>query len=336
MTVGRRNASRAVAAAIMLGLLLFGLLALYAPDSVAFSPNNYGWNGIEGISSTYKVSFTTSLSSVPAGSVLAIMQPSLNFSAADVQAVGSLLRGGGTVVVADKSGVANSLLTGLGSGITIQSQYSISDPLYNWKAKTLPTALILPGTASRFPFAANVSGIALNQPSPLLLQKGADVSAAVTSQLSYDVAQPGSGQVSKGPFVVAAAEKVGNGTLLVVSDSQFLLNSESTIADNGALIGNLFINASVYIDASHWTSSPLTSSTAELKAELREAYGMLSGSPIRYILTLSFVVLAIALVPGEESSQAQPAPPREGHGTFNKEVLERVKRDREKYAGKPE
>ena len=332
MTVGRLDSARALAAAAMLGLLLFVVLVLYAPDSVAYSPNNYGWNGIEGISSAYHVNFTTSLASVPAKSVLVIMQPNVNFTSADVDAVRRLLAGGGTAVVADRSGVANSLLTGLGSGITIQSEYSISDPIYNWKARSLPTALIDPAIASQFLLAENVSGIALDQPSPLSLHDSADVSVAVTSQLSYDVARPNSSLVGEGPFVVAAAQKFGNGTLLVVSDSQFLLNSEWTIADNHALIGNLFTNSSVFIDASHWTASPLASSTAQLKAEFRQTYNSLSGSPARYVLTVSSVLVAFTLVPSLKSSRARPTVPGERSALFHKGFLEEEERGREKHA----
>jgi len=119
MNVGRSNSARGMLAAVVLAVIAFVLLVQYAPDSVAFSPNNYGWNGLQEVSSAYNVNFTTSLSSLPAKSVLAILQPSVNFSSADASSVRSFLIGGGTVLVADKSGVANSLLQGIGSGIVI-------------------------------------------------------------------------------------------------------------------------------------------------------------------------------------------------------------------------
>ena len=144
MKVGNLNAVRGLVAALLLAVLAFVLLAQYAPDSVALSPNNYGWNGLQGVASTFNVKFTTSLSDIPAKSVLAILQPSVDYSSADANSVRSFLLAGGTVLVADKSGVANSLLKGMGAGITIESGYTISDPVYNWKAKTVPTALVLP------------------------------------------------------------------------------------------------------------------------------------------------------------------------------------------------
>ena len=292
MNVGMNNSARGMLAAVLLAVLAFVLLVQYAPDSLAFSPNNYGWNGLQGVSSAYNVNFTTSLSSLPARGVLAILQPSVNFSSADANSVKNFLLRGGTVLVADKSGVANSLLRGIGAAITIESQYSISDPVYNWRAKSVPTALVLPNTGAAY--LANVSGIALNQPSPLALANSAASQVAVTSQFSET--QTG----ARGPFVVMASERMGAGTLIVVGDPQFLLNSEWAIANNKVLIGNLFANTSVFIDASHWMSSPLTSSTAQVKAGLRQISATISTFPLRYVFVLMMVGVALVLVPQAE------------------------------------
>ena len=298
MKVRNLNAGRGLVAAVLLAVLAFVLLVQYAPDSLAFSPNNYGWNGLQGVVSTYNVNFTTSLSGIPANGVLAILQPNINYTAADANSVRSFLMAGGTVLVADKSGVANTLLQGIGAGISIEKEFSISDSVYNWRAKSAPTALVLPGAATSAPYVANVSGLALNQPSPLALDSSGAVQVAVTSQFSE--IQNG----SRGPFVVMASERMGSGTLIVVGDSQFLLNSEWTIADNKILIGNLFANRSVFIDASHWSASPLTSSTAQVKAELRDAYDAISAVPARYGFAIGLVIIAFVLVPTKGQSKS--------------------------------
>jgi len=298
MNVGRRNSVRGIVAAVLLAVLAFVLLVQYAPDSVAFSPNNYGWNGLHDVASTYSVNFTTSLSTLPTDGVLAILQPSVNFSSADANAVRDFLLAGGTVLVADKSGTANSLLRGIGSSIAISGHYSISDPVYNWRTSSVPTALVLP--AMRAAYLANVSGIALNQPCPLVLTGSEASQVAITSQFSQTQAG------SKGPFVVMASEGIGAGTLIVVGDSQFLLNSEWTIANNAILIGNLFAGRSVFIDASHWMNSPLTSSTAQVKAELREAYGAVAAAPARYIIVIGLVAVSILLVPTNGRDRLRP------------------------------
>jgi Domain of unknown function (DUF4350) len=300
MNVSRGDAARGLVAAIVLGFLAFVLLVQYAPDAVAFSPNNYGWNGLEGVASTYGVNFTTTLPSVPPKSVLVITQPSITYSESDASTIRGFLQGGGTVLVADKSGVANSLLEGLGSAITIESQFSISDRTYNWKSSSVPTALVLPGAKSRFGFLANVSGIALTQPSPLQVSDGVVSDLATTSQFSVSTNNTAGMAGTRGPFTVMAAQRFGNGTLIVVGDSQFLLNSEWTLANNRALIGNLFANRGVFIDASHWGAS----STAQLKSELGQLYTLISGVPLRYITVLFVVGLALALVPGGEKKRS--------------------------------
>lgn len=295
MRVRGGDAARALVASLILASLAFVILVQYAPDSVAFSPNNYGWNGMEQVATTYKVNFTTSLSSVPSDAVLLVAQPSVNFSSAEAASVKAFLGGGGTLLVADRSGVANSLLEKLGAAISIESKYTISDSTYNWKSAAEPTALVIPGAKSEYSFLDNVTGVALNNPSPLQLGVGA-VELAVTSQFST-ASTPG-GQALQGPFAVAAAQKLDGGTLVVVGGSQFLLNSGWKLADNRVLIRNLLANTEVYIDASHWGIS----SIALMKGELREVYSFLATSPTRYLATLIFVGVALALVPSREGS----------------------------------
>ena len=300
MNVGRLNAARSTVVAVVFGVLLFVILVNYAPDSVSFSPNNYGWDGIRGVYLTYRINFTNSISSVPINSTFVVLQPNTVFSPADIEVVRTHLTRGGVVLVADNSGVANSLLRGLGSGIVIQSDLSVNDPTYNWRAQSLPTAFVLSGAPAQFRFAANVSAIALDKPSPLLLKSSADVSIASTSPFSFDEASSGTGKVAHGPFVVIAAEKVGTGTLVVIGDPQLLLNAEWTISDNPVLIRNLFSGTKVFIDASHWTAGPLTSSTAQVKAGFGELFDAISGVPAKYVVTVLFIGFGLAMVPSAE------------------------------------
>ncbi len=349
MNVSRRNFARSAVAAGAFAFLAFVLLVAYAPDAVPYSPNNYGWDGIEGVSSAYSVTFVNSLSSLPSGrTVLVEVQPTTSFSPDDIKAVARYVSSGGTLLVADSSGFANGLLQGLGTGIVIEDQLAVNDPIYNWKAQELPIALVVPGEAAAFPFLRGVQEIALNEPSPLGLGLTAEGVVAVTSPISLDVNRtaeqsvlPALGAapptISQGQFVIAAAEKMGNGTIVVIGDSQFLTNSGWNVANNRLMLNNLFGNSTVVIDASHWTTSPLTSSTAQLKGLFAQVYEGVSGSPARYILTAGLIAAGIALVPdfGEKRTK-RPRKTEESLTSFNSEVLDRVKKDREKYAGKPE
>jgi hypothetical protein len=312
MKVHRGNSVRALLAAGALALIAFLFLAEYAPDTVALSPNNYGWNGLQGVASTYNVNFTTSLSSLPPKGVLVIIQPSINFTNSESDHIRNFLASGGIVLVADNSGVSNYLLKTLGSSISIQSGLSISDRTYNWKSETVPTALVLPDVQARIAYLAGVEGIALSQPSPLTLSSTKATEVAITSPFS--TASPtGEGITSmSGPFVVMADQSIGNGSLVVVGDSQFLINSEWTTASNRVLIGNLFTGTTVLIDASHWGAS----STAQLKAELGSAFSFISAFPTRYVAVLLMVGFALGLVPSKEKGPRKQTTPFNGgtHG----------------------
>ncbi len=343
---------RSAAGSAVVAIMLFVLLVSFAPDATWFSPNNYGWNGIQGVASIYPLQFTSGVPSIPTGknAVLIIMQPVNRFSQPEAQDVRNFVTRGGTVIVADGSGVSNSLLREMNLGVTIQDQYAVHDPAYNWRAQALPIALVVPSSASQFRFLADVKGIALVRPSPLEIQSGSGARRlAITSPLSLELARnssalelpmigPSPNVIAKGPFVVAAAQRIGNGTIIVVGDSQFFTNSVWTTANDGTLIANLLSGATVYLDTSHWQASPVSSSIARLKAEFGALYVQLSQFPLRYLLTLAFVAVAVAIVPlysGITAESGKVASDGDVLTAFDSEVLERVRKDRERY-GKPE
>ncbi len=342
----RSTVARSVIFSVVVATLLFAALVEYAPDATAYSPNNYGWNGLQSVASQYDLHYVDSLAGLDAThhDVLVVMQPAAPFTSTDAQNVGSFLQRGGTVVVADSYGVSNSLLQGLGVGIAIQGQYAALDSIYNWKDKTLPTALVYPSAQKQFGFLSGVEAIAMNEPSPLVIQPNSGAQAvAVSSPLSVDVNRSslsaanlllGSpNAIAQGPFTVAAVQRVGNGTILVVGDSQFFTNPNLDIADNEVLISNLFSNATIYVDSSHWPANTISS----LKASLGGIDAQLSQYPVRYLVVLAFVGLAVGLVP---TSQGEATQRRKAGGSeltaFNPAILERVRKDRERYGIEPE
>ena len=138
--------SRSIVGSLILAFLLFLLLIAYAPDSVAFSPNNYGWNGIHDVFSTYRMHPVNSEDNLPAGgnrSVLVEIQPVVSFSSLDAQFIRNFVEHGGSLVIADNIGISNSLLTQMGVNVQILSNLTVNDPVYNWKAPALPTAIVL-------------------------------------------------------------------------------------------------------------------------------------------------------------------------------------------------
>lgn len=336
---------RSVIGSMIIAILLFVILVSYAPDATPFSPNNYGWNGIQAVASSYPLSFTNSLGNLNTQqkAVLVIMQPVHPFSQADAQDVYNFALRGGTVVIADSSGVSNSLLQKAGIGITIQGQYMIQDATYNWKGQTLPTALVVPSALQISGFLAGVSGVAMDEPSPLSIQPGSGAQeVAITSPLSFETNRSSSAVslpliggspkvIAKGSFAVAAVQRIGNGTILVVGDSQFFTNPIWNIADNRVLIGNLLSGSTVYVDTSHWQAN----TDAGVKAELSLVYSQLSQVPLRYLFALAFVGCAVAILPVfagiSTTARRKGATSELPRTTYNEAILERVRKDREKY-----
>ena len=335
---------RSVIGSAILGVLLIIALVNFAPDASPYSPNNYGWNGVHDLASHFPVQFVGSLGGLKTQkAVLLIIQPANSFSQSEAQEVYLFAFDGGTVVLAGNSVASNSLLQAMGTAITIQGQYSIRDATYNWKGQTLPVALVNQTLRTAFSFLAGTDAVAMDQPSPLIIAPNSSAHpVALTSLLSFETARSSSladipvigsspSVVSKGPFVVAAAESLGAGTVVVLGDSQFFTNAQWNLADNHALTANLFSSATVYVDSSHWQGNTV----ASLKGEFAALYSQASGSPLRYLLTLAFVGVAVWMLPGFASqslgASGEGVKRKRPRTAYNMAVLERVRKDRREY-----
>ncbi|MGI0080832.1 MAG: DUF4350 domain-containing protein [Nitrososphaerales archaeon] len=335
--------AKSVGGSIIIALLAFIALVGLAPSAVPFSTNNYGWNGLQQVASVYSIQPVSSIDGATRGGVLLIMAPTTGFSQTYAGAALNFVKSGGVLVVTDGYGTSNTLLSEMGVGITIQN-YAVFDPMYNWKAPSLPIALIEPSAAHQFRFLSNVSGLALDQPGYLNVTSSAVSVLGVSSSRSYaenrstagsNLLQPGSSQaVARGPFPMVAAENIGRGSVVVISDSDFFTNSVWTSANNQVFAKDLFSNSIVYLDTSHWPVNTQDS----LRALLDSAYAQLVTVPLRYALTLGFVLVSLLLLPTFSRISSAPArrAPKRQDITYGDEVLNRVRKDRERYGIKPE
>ena len=337
--------TRIAIASIIIGILIFMALITYAPDDIPFSPNNYGWNGMQQIYSQYKIHLINSYSNVPSKptSTLIIMQPVYNFTTSDASSLKSFVSGGGTLIIADSEGTSNSLLQNMGLPIQINESVKILDNAYNWKEPSLPNALVTQSSQTRYSLLQNVLGIAMDEPSPLVISNTSNANEiAMTSSQSYIVARTsnvlqepiaigiGENPLSSGPFPVAAAVKIGSGTVFVIGDSEFFLNSVWSVGNNRQLISNLFSNSTVYLDTSHWKLN----TEASVKAEVAFIYyGGIAEFPYRYLFTIAFVGAAIALVPISHKKIAKPKAVSTNQN-YDPAIIERIRKDRARYGAK--
>ncbi len=353
---------RSIIGSFVISIILFILLVSYAPDAVSFSPNNYGWNGLHDVFSEYDIHLSSTGVVLPQQqgtnrSVLLVIQPILQFSQSDALNVKNFVGQGGTLVIADNLGTSNYLLDQMGLGIRILTNLTVNDPVYNWKAPSLPTAIVPHLTSNQYGFLAGVVGIAMDEPSPLTIIRGSSALVVASSspesfdanrtellgspnllQILNGAASVALKPIAKGPLPLAALQTIGKGTVIVVGDSQFFTNPIWKIANNQILIGNLFSNSTVYLDSSHWQ----VNTEGVLRTEIASIFAVISRFPLDYLLTLGFAGAALLLLPvytgaigagkrRKRSVKSFEASSSSETSSFNKDILARVRKDREKY-----
>lgn len=258
-------------AVIVLGL---GLLVPVVGTATDFSIYNTGWNGTSGLAvKTYEtgklvptlevrgtgvevepviISFTR-MDLNPGTSCLVIIGPSKAFSDADAAYAAQFLAQGGLVFLADDFGTGNSLLTKLG----VSSRFS-GNLIVDLAFEKKPEFTVAYNFDDQSPLTEGVSMMLLNYPSSISPGANATV-LATTSEASWmdkdgnefmDEGEP------MGPFPFLTVERVGNGTLLLLSDPSVLINSMTDHLDNGVFVDNLLAYCSqgrsaVIIDESH-------------------------------------------------------------------------------------
>ncbi len=329
---------RSVAGSVAIGIVIFILLLSFAPDSVPFSSNNYGWNGMEQVSSTYNIRPIASLSLAQSstGNVLLVIAPTTQFSQDYARTVSQFVSSGGTLVISDRSGTANSLLRGMGVSIRIDNNI-VRDPLYNWKSPELPIAVAPSGISKEYSFLAGIHSLALNDPSALTLNSPSAKPLALSSPLSTSYQTAGSSLAigkseQTGQSVLAAVQQIGLGQVIVIGDSTFFTNSMLKNANNQQITKNLFANSTVYLDTSHW---PLNVGES-LKAQLLGFYSRLKPIEFTYLFTSWIVLTSLLILP--VFSSALEVKPKQitviSDGKYNEKILSRIRKDREKYGTK--
>jgi len=266
-----------IAAMVMVAAVAFLAVSMVSPvvsTTTDFSIFNSGWNGTSGLAvSTYRLgkfvpSFqarTTGtditiaqmnlneLSLDPATTALAIIGPSRPFSSSDGALVGDFVRGGGLLFLADDFGTGNTLLEKMGAASRFSGKLVIDLSFEKKPEFSVCFDLI------QDPLTVNVTSLLLNYPSTVV-KNGTTMevigSTSVASWLdtnSNRVQDPGEPQ---GPFPVIARERLGLGSILLLSDPSVLINGMRSYLDNGVFTDNLVTlmcsgRSAVYFDESH-------------------------------------------------------------------------------------
>ena len=260
--------------AVTATLLLVSVFAPAISSSEDFAIYNTGWNGTSGLAvSTYNLgkfspSFEltktgTSMEVVqmgleeldldPGSSALAIIGPSVDFTASEGTLVGDFVRNGGTLLLADDFGTGNDLLEGMGAESRISGKLAM-DLAFNKKPE-----FSVCFDLREDPLVKNVSALLLNYPSSIDINPATTKPIAYTSVASWldlnndmlqEFGEP------RGPFVVMARETLGAGSIVLLSDPSLLINGMQEYLNNSALSDNIVSEictgrTSVFFDESH-------------------------------------------------------------------------------------
>ena len=220
-------------------LILVGHLST---NSLEFSRYNTGWNGTSQFFSDLDrhrvvgISDLTQLTTYSANATLLIIAPYRQPTTGERAAYRAFIERGNTIILADDFGTGNAILRGTGSRISIlPGNVSSIDREYadSYSAVAYRSANVTP--------MQNIQKILLNRAAPL----EGGTTLVRTSIMSW-IDENGDRRINNneplGSFAVIAADEIGNGRLIVISDPSIFINSmyaEDARWDNRLLINNL-------------------------------------------------------------------------------------------------
>ena len=281
----------AVTLAVVLAVSWLSII-LY-PSVQDFMGANPFWNGVRDFDSRFDAEMLPNLDQLtpdPRDNVLVVI-PYLPYEDRELQQVVDFVSGGGALLIMDDYGYGNQILGALDLEIKFAGT-PLLDPYLNYRNQEFPLITdFAPGLKD-----AGIKELVLNHATALIttnrdetLARSSDMSFIDTNgNAAWDKGEP------KGPFAVAVRTKVGNGTVVAVSDPSILISSMVGRGDNEKFLALLISPAGetprVTLDASHQPKAPLDSAKdawAMVRQQLVLPYSqaLLVGA----VLTLSFM-----------------------------------------------
>lgn len=282
----------------LLAVALFATLVLGVGVGVTTSTTTYGaysseWDGASGVralatethAETAVIYTTSDYSSVDATtSVVFIISPERSYSDAEAARIGSFVRDGGTVVIADDFRPhSNDLLDRLDASARVNGT-PLRDERHNFRSGALPIAT----RPVADQYTRGVEQVTLNRPTTVTPNGSAVL--VRSSNFSY-LDTDADGELDDGEplrsYPVVTVEPVGAGDVIVVSDPSLFINSMLERPDNRAFVEAVIApHDTVLLDYSH----------VEERPPLRIALYVIRRSPLLQFLVgaASLGVIALA------------------------------------------
>jgi len=227
----------------LLGFVVLGLVVGAATSAAPFGPYNYDWDGGSELrtelGSETSVDVARSMDeyteTTPQGTAAVVIDPGDRYDAGDRSRLSSFVLDGGTLVVADGDGTANSLLTELGVSARIDGT-PVRDEEYYHRGPDLVRA----NEVAEHDRVRNVDALTLNHGT--VLDPGEATPLVNTSTLAY-LDGNGNEELDDNETLasraVAGVEPLGAGDVVVISDESVFTNAMLDQPGNRQVVRNL-------------------------------------------------------------------------------------------------
>ena len=246
---------------------------------------------------------------------LLIIGPERNFTEYEALILKRFLEVGGRIILADDFGSGNELLELLGVYARLNGSLLV-DPLFKERNMKFPRI--------RDVKVSGVDEIVFNYATII---EGCQDPLALSSSYSFldlnlngewDEGEP------KGPFTVACKLNVGEGSLIIISDSSVWINSMFEMKDNRMLLEKLIGNRTMMMDYSHRVPSRLTSA----KSMIESLTKMLATPEARYAILVGVILVITRYRKGIRAVESEVEKILMRNPTWDRELLLRLERER--------
>lgn len=262
------------------------LLALY-PEVNDFRLGNPFWNGMREADSLLKPTILNSYSELPTlgyNLTLLLIGPERDFTVDEAEAIKRFMSNGGQVILADELGYGNTLLEKLNLPVRIDGGL-VLDPLFKERNAKLPKA--------RYISESHTIEVILNHASII---RGCSKPILLTTSYSYlDINMNNAWDLGeeKGPFTVGCILKIGEGELIVFSDSSLFINSMIILGQNRGFLLDIIGDRKVLVDSLHWSQTIFTLA----KSTVMQVFEIFNTVEARYTVIVSAILLIVKFTP---------------------------------------
>jgi hypothetical protein len=283
MSLRKLNMLKSIIFGIILALITISIASVLLPSYDDYQLSNPYWNGLEIFMKNTNAIPINYEKIPPENAILFIIGPSVSIE--NIEKLKEYVLEGGTIVIMDETGLANSILSGLGLNIRINGSIML-DPVFYYEDWKLPKVFNIVSSD----IMQDVNSIILNVPSILEIKDSKAIVLAYSSSFSFldlDGNYDYSNKEPTGPFPIAAMINYGKGKIIVFSDSSIFINSIINLGDNLKLLHNIINNKKVFIDTSLWQLTP----QIMYRNMILSAYKILSFPEFKYSLVITTIMI---------------------------------------------